>query len=253
MNQLELNYSSSFEEESSEPELEPAPQPVTKSQALSPSARSIEEFQFDLPIKVACVGPTGTGKSTTIRWLIKTLHQQHPNKIVGTWWFGENFIAEKWLPKGQGDSRINYRKIDKLREVMGTIHAPRSLAGRGYHAIVVLDDIGGEQTSTGKAKKWIDKFISNCRHSNISVIVGVQYTKFANPSMRANMKQWIVTHINDEGIDQLVPYRVQLNKQQFKRQLSGKISRGYVKMVDFEPTADKEVELLRVPGPLETL
>lgn len=235
------------EEEDDEEEEERAPEPVARPRGrppgsvnrVAPPAPSLPISQYcpTLDTRICILGPTQSGKTTIIRHLIRNFVKT--KTVAAVYWFGDSYHEEKWLPPGRGEALINTAKLEALRTAM------KSPNMAGKHAIVVLDDVLGEEFLRGKQGKWWSRFISTSRHYNITLLIGMQYLKGISPVMRDNVKQWIVTWINHNGIEAL--HKQSRSSKPFFRQELTDAKRGAPKLIDFDPDAPREITTLSVP------
>ena len=172
-------------------------------------AHSIQDGTLNLkmPDRYIVCGQSESGKTSFIRWLIQQLCNNF--KVSGIWWFGKNSNEEDWLPSKYRLDRISKTRIDAVKRVNFNI---KSL---GYHQIIILDDIIGEDFH-GKDKKWYNDFIATSRHENITIVCGIQYLKAINPCFRENIQKYIICDANRKTLDCLYDFcTTDMTKQQW--------------------------------------
>ncbi|HRP37055.1 MAG TPA: ATPase/DNA packaging protein [Candidatus Dojkabacteria bacterium] len=194
----------------------------------------LPDIDINLPDRICLLGQSETGKTTIIRYIIKLMRAKFA--VACVWWISPNSGQETWIPKRYRRTSISKSLLTGIRELQ------RTPAFKNSHQIVVLDDCIGENFH--RDKFW-DDYISTCRHDRVSLIIGLQYLKGMAPVMRENIKQWILTHANNQTLKHLYELSANPNFSAWRHHFS-KIEIGHPVMMDVRPNKP-ELQVLSIP------
>lgn len=150
-----------------------------------------EDVKWDLSRRILLIGASGSGKSNTIRSILRSMLRSDGDRIAGIWWFGGSQEEEKeWLEKD--------RRFDTLSDarIQAMIKMQKNPAMKNLYQILILDDVSGIKSHNNKVMDHLFSVAS--RHQKICVISSVQRHTMLSPCVRDNSDVIIATNPNNE-------------------------------------------------------
>lgn len=204
-------------------------QSKTATNSGTPTVPTFKHFLKDEPFRMFLVGMSGSGKTTTLKKLVREIGDRFAYVSL----FGSNSKGEDWIKKRYRATGYTEESLNLLWD----IHKKRNIP-----ALWIFDDIAGENFNS----KWWQGFITSCRHQSISVIFSVQsFKSVIPPPLRNNMNYCIFTHADNTTVENASSLLNKMKKEQLKS-ATEQIKQGKVLVLHREAFAENEFRFLTV-------